>query len=370
MPAPGRSTSAAAACMPVTPGGETQREMSFRVGVNLVMHALTGNYKGRHGPPARTSCRGCGDEPDLRRLRRLRSAAAAGRCWPCWAAIGLVLVLLGLRAGARGTVWRLGSVVVVLAALANPSLIEEQRKPIADVALVVVDDQRSRWRSASAAPQVQAAREALKKQARPAGRASRCARPCCRPSHIQLGSERPGGTRLIETMRSALVEVPPERLAGVVLLTDGQVHDVPRQQPAARAGRRARACPDRRQEGRARPADRDRSSRRASAWSAARSPPSSGSRIPPGGTAPVTPVGRRRGGAPARRAGRLARSSCRSPSAIPAPTSSSSRWRPARTSSRSTTTAPSSPSTACATGCACCWSRASPTRASGRGGTC
>ena len=31
--------------MPVTPGGETQREMSFRFGVNLVMHALTGNYK-------------------------------------------------------------------------------------------------------------------------------------------------------------------------------------------------------------------------------------------------------------------------------------------------------------------------------------
>lgn len=31
--------------MPVSPGGETQREMSFRFGVNLVMHALTGNYK-------------------------------------------------------------------------------------------------------------------------------------------------------------------------------------------------------------------------------------------------------------------------------------------------------------------------------------
>jgi len=29
----------------VMPGGETQREMAFRVGVNLVMHALTGNYK-------------------------------------------------------------------------------------------------------------------------------------------------------------------------------------------------------------------------------------------------------------------------------------------------------------------------------------
>lgn len=30
---------------PVVPGGELQREMSFRAGVNLVMYALTGNYK-------------------------------------------------------------------------------------------------------------------------------------------------------------------------------------------------------------------------------------------------------------------------------------------------------------------------------------
>jgi Domain of unknown function (DUF4159) len=30
---------------PVVPGGEMQREMAFRGGVNIVMHALTGNYK-------------------------------------------------------------------------------------------------------------------------------------------------------------------------------------------------------------------------------------------------------------------------------------------------------------------------------------
>ena len=30
---------------PVVPGGESQREMAFRAGVNIVMHALTGNYK-------------------------------------------------------------------------------------------------------------------------------------------------------------------------------------------------------------------------------------------------------------------------------------------------------------------------------------
>ena len=30
---------------PVVPGGERQREMAFRTGVNIVMYALTGNYK-------------------------------------------------------------------------------------------------------------------------------------------------------------------------------------------------------------------------------------------------------------------------------------------------------------------------------------
>ena len=30
---------------PVVPGGDVQREMAFRVGVNIVMYALTGNYK-------------------------------------------------------------------------------------------------------------------------------------------------------------------------------------------------------------------------------------------------------------------------------------------------------------------------------------
>jgi hypothetical protein len=148
--------------------------------------------------------------------------------------VGLVLVLLGLRAGARGTIWRLGSMAVILAALANPALIEEQRKPIADVALVVVDDSDS-MAIGERRQQVQAARESLKRKlGQQEGLEIR--EIVLPPAHIQLGSERPGGTRLIETMRSALVEVPPERLAGVVLLTDGQVHDVPEGLPPELGG--------------------------------------------------------------------------------------------------------------------------------------
>ncbi len=149
-------------------------------------------------------------------------------------AIGLVLALLGLRARARGMVWRLASVVVVLAALANPALVEEQRKPIADVALLVVDDSDSMG-IGERRPQVQAAREALKRRlGQQQGLEVREA--VLPPAQIQLGSERPGGTRLIDTMRSALVDVPPERLAGVVLLSDGQVHDVPEGLPPELGG--------------------------------------------------------------------------------------------------------------------------------------
>ncbi len=148
--------------------------------------------------------------------------------------VGLVLVLLGLRAGARGTLWRLGAIVVVLAALTNPALVEEKRKPIADVALVVVDDSDS-MAIGERRVQVQAAREMLKRKlGQQEGLEIREA--VLPPAHIQLGSERPGGTRLIEAMRSALVDVPPERLAGVVLLTDGEVHDVPAALPPELGG--------------------------------------------------------------------------------------------------------------------------------------
>ena len=30
---------------PVVPGGERQREMAYRVGINIIMYVLTGNYK-------------------------------------------------------------------------------------------------------------------------------------------------------------------------------------------------------------------------------------------------------------------------------------------------------------------------------------
>ena len=44
-PPPGRSDDSGRPLFATVPGGERQREMAFRSGVNIVMYALTGNYK-------------------------------------------------------------------------------------------------------------------------------------------------------------------------------------------------------------------------------------------------------------------------------------------------------------------------------------
>ena len=45
-PRPGRSTRRAATPTPSSPAATRQRTLAYRFGVNLVMYALTGNYKG------------------------------------------------------------------------------------------------------------------------------------------------------------------------------------------------------------------------------------------------------------------------------------------------------------------------------------
>jgi hypothetical protein len=144
--------------------------------------------------------------------------------------VAVLLALLGLRARARGIAWRLGTIAVLLATLVNPSLVEEERKPIADTALIVVDDSESQHIGERRAQTANARAAVARRMAAIEGLEVR--EVTLPPANLALGSDRPGGTRLIEAMRSALSEIPRERLAGVVMITDGQVHDVPPTVPA------------------------------------------------------------------------------------------------------------------------------------------
>ena len=75
-------------------------------------------------------------------------ALAAAPLLPWWAlallgAAGVLLVGFGVWRRAPGLAWRALALAVLLAALVNPSLIEEQRVPRRDVAIVILDDSPS-----------------------------------------------------------------------------------------------------------------------------------------------------------------------------------------------------------------------------------
>ncbi|MGC2855594.1 hypothetical protein ACM64Y_08965 [Novispirillum sp. DQ9] len=142
--------------------------------------------------------------------------------WPLLIALGavaLLLVLFGLVRGARGALLRGIPLGALLLILAGPELVREARTPLPDVAVVVVDDSPSQGlgeRRARTDAAAQALRERLE------------ADKTVEVRVVRAGSA-PGrdGTHLIGALNDAVADVPRQRLAGAVLLTDGQVHDVP-----------------------------------------------------------------------------------------------------------------------------------------------
>ncbi len=143
--------------------------------------------------------------------------------WPVIAALAaaaLLLVGVGIWRRASGTWLRALVLAVLLAALANPRLLAENRTGLPDVALVVVDETPSQGMGERRA-QTQAALDDLTRRlGRLPGLEVRVERVGAEP-----GSDR--GTRLFEAAGRALADVPRRRLAGVTLITDGRVHDVP-----------------------------------------------------------------------------------------------------------------------------------------------
>ncbi len=136
---------------------------------------------------------------------------------PLFALAGVV-GLVGLVRGARGAWLRLAVLAVLAGLLLDPRLVHEDRVPIPDVALIVADRSPSQTvgtRSADTDAAVTALRTRLK------------ALPNLEVRVVEVGDPAATETRLFAAIDQALTDVPPRRRAGVVLVTDGQVHDVP-----------------------------------------------------------------------------------------------------------------------------------------------
>ena len=136
------------------------------------------------------------------------------------AAVVVVLSLLLLIARSRGAVIRVLGLALVALALANPSLTREDRDPLSSIAVVVVDKSPSQ-NFGGRAQQTEAARTAI------TGRLSHI--PGLEVRVIEAGQSdgETDGTRLFTALGAALADVPPDRIAGAIMITDGRVHDVP-----------------------------------------------------------------------------------------------------------------------------------------------
>ncbi|CAA2140498.1 hypothetical protein [Methylobacterium bullatum] len=143
--------------------------------------------------------------------------------WPVIAGFGVlvaIFVVLAFVARGRTAVLRALALGLVLLAIANPSLVREDREPVKDIAAIVVD------RSGS---QSLGDRPAMTDTVRAELQRRFGSLTNIEPRFIDVPDAKDGddGTKLFTALSQGLADVPPDRLAGVVMLTDGVVHDIP-----------------------------------------------------------------------------------------------------------------------------------------------
>jgi hypothetical protein len=139
-----------------------------------------------------------------------------------WAALSaaVVLALLLFVSRSRGATIRALALALVVLALANPSLTREDRDPLSSVAVVVVDKSPSQS-FGDRTQQTEAARAAVVE------RLSHIPGLDVRVVEAGQADGETDGTRLFTALGTTLADVPTDRVAGVIMITDGRVHDVP-----------------------------------------------------------------------------------------------------------------------------------------------
>ena len=141
--------------------------------------------------------------------------------WP-WiallACIGLVLSAVVIRAGRRGGWFRLVAVLALVGALLEPQMIIEERDALDDVVAVVVDRSGSQELDQRKS-QTDAVRAAVEQQLKHL--------PHLDVRITDIATHDTDGSALFAGLTRILADVPPERVAGAILITDGQVHDTP-----------------------------------------------------------------------------------------------------------------------------------------------
>jgi len=143
--------------------------------------------------------------------------------WPVlWLGVAFAVVFAALAVWKRLSGWWLRGLAfaILLLAIANPSLQFEDREPLTDIVLLVVDESASQ--GIDVRPE-QIAEAVAGIEAEIAGLNNTELRV------IRMGdADGNRGTLLMEALTNAMADEPRARLAGTFLLSDGQVHDIER----------------------------------------------------------------------------------------------------------------------------------------------
>ncbi|MEI4487727.1 hypothetical protein V8J36_16165 [Frigidibacter sp. MR17.14] len=141
--------------------------------------------------------------------------------WPViWVAVALAvaMVALALWQGLPGWWLRGLAAAALILALTGPSIETEERQPLSDIVLMVVDRSSSQSLSDRAA-QTEAAAARIEAEV--------ASMPNTELRRIDVGDgEEDAGTQLMTALAGALAEEPRARVAGAILVSDGRAHDL------------------------------------------------------------------------------------------------------------------------------------------------
>ncbi|MER8571202.1 hypothetical protein NKH19_19230 [Mesorhizobium sp. M1338] len=145
--------------------------------------------------------------------------------WP-WLVLALVplalLGLVGLWFRQRGSVFRFIALMALAAALFNPVFLNEEREPLKSVVALVVD----RSQSQDIGDRTKQTDEALAGLQQRLGRFKQFDVRVVEAGKSEAAEERTE-TRLFGALEGAFRDVPPSRIGGAIMITDGEVHDAP-----------------------------------------------------------------------------------------------------------------------------------------------
>ncbi|MER9584285.1 hypothetical protein [Mesorhizobium sp. M0276] len=145
--------------------------------------------------------------------------------WP-WLTLALVplalLALVGLWFRQRGSVFRFIALMALAAALFNPVFLNEEREPLKSIVALVVD----RSQSQDIGDRTKQTDEALAGLQERLGRFKQFDVRVVEAGKSEAAEERTE-TRLFSALDGAFRDVPPSRIGGAIMITDGEVHDAP-----------------------------------------------------------------------------------------------------------------------------------------------